>query len=189
LKQRLNLETVLDEQSPTRGNVDYGDSHIRDDFSVNSDESEGTVDDNCLDLRIVEANLNQETIENFLVSNASGRRGGQIDTLVSVDFYDHKLQTTQLASGYRPQYRSQISFKNKMDSYYISQIQKEKVKLEVYMNVPGGRGTVKLGACETLLSELVHKESLVADMVAQKTSVVEKNLFIIADSGITGGMG
>jgi len=97
-----------------------GPSDTRSDFSVNSNESEGKADENYFDLRVIEGNLNQELIESYLRSYGGGISSFKdLITLVSVDFYDHNTKTTQLTQGYRPRYRSQISFKNKMDSFYV----------------------------------------------------------------------
>ena len=97
-----------------------GPSDVRSDFSVNSNESEGQADENYFDLRVIEGSLNEELIDAFLRSYGSREYYFKdLITLVSVDFYDHNTETTQLTQGYRPKYRSQISFKNKMDPYYI----------------------------------------------------------------------
>lgn len=161
-----------------------------DNFSVNSQESfDGDEQENSIDLRILGANFNQAAIENLLkMAYPTGEflRPENINTLVSVEFYNHNIQTTQLASGYNPQYKSQISFKNKMDSHYVRQLGKEKIKFEVHMNLPGGRGTTVLGSCESHTEEFVREETVKAHQITGKPALFDKSLHIIPNFGMAG---
>jgi hypothetical protein len=40
-------------------------------------------------------------------------------TFVTLDFYNHDTETSQLAEGYRPLYNTQFSFKNRVDDFYV----------------------------------------------------------------------
>ena len=77
------------------------------DFSVDPDDLEGAQDENVLDLRVIDGTLDQTMIESCLRSHGAGMSAPKdAMTLVSVAFYDHDTRATQLAQGYRPQYRS-----------------------------------------------------------------------------------
>jgi len=109
----------------------------------------------------------------------------ELMTLVSVDFYDHDTKTSQLTSGFRPQYKSQISFRSEMNSFYIEYLSKNKMKLEIY-SAESGKKALLLGSCDVLLSELVYGERFVADSIAQKPAVIEKLLNIVPSPGLAG---
>ena len=104
------------------------------DFSVNSKDSEGAPEENFLDLRIIDGQLDEELISRYMKSLRGTPSQGEFVTVVTADFYDHDTKTSGLAQGYRPQYRSQISFRNKMDSFYVQYLTKNKMRLEVYVN-------------------------------------------------------
>ena len=109
-------------------------------------------------------------------------------TVVMVNFYDHDTRTTEMCQGYRPKYQSQISFKNKIDSFYIQYLSKNRVKLLVYL-AEGGKNAVQLGTCETLLSDLVYRENIMSDGLGQKPAVIEKWLNVIPVAGFAAGTG
>jgi len=108
-------------------------------------------------------------------------------TLVTVDFYDHATKTTELTQGYKPQYKSQFSFRSEMNSFYVEYLSKSKASLEVHLANGSGK-PIKLGACDILLSELVFGERFIADSLASKTAVIEQHLNIIPDSALTGSL-
>ena len=47
---------------------------------------------------------------------------------------------------------------------------------------------MQLGTCECLLSELVYRENLIADGMAQKGAVIEKQLNVVPAPGISGSL-
>jgi len=47
---------------------------------------------------------------------------------------------------------------------------------------------VQLGTCECLLSELVYRENLIAESLAQKGAVIEKHLNVVPAPGFTGSL-
>ena len=56
-------------------------------------------------------------------------------SLVTVDFYNHATETTQLRSGLTDvNYETQFSFVNKVDNFYVNFLQKNSVKLDVYVS-------------------------------------------------------
>ena len=93
----------------------------------------------------------------------------QLITLVTVDFYNHSTETTQMSEGVRANYQTQFSFVNKVDSFYVTFLQKNSLKLDVY--VSDNSQAKQLGRCEILLRELIESE-ITAD-VNMKTPVIQ----------------
>jgi len=116
-------------------------SDVQEDFEVDQDE-EVKHDENYFDLRVVEAELKQELIESFLKSYGGAAAAHKdFSTVVVVDFYDHDTKTTEMCQGYKPKYHSQISYKNKIDQFYIQYLSKNRVKLLIYL-AEGGKNAV-----------------------------------------------
>jgi len=79
-------------------------------------------------------------------------------TFVSVDFFNHDTETSQAAEGYRPLYNTQFSFKNRIDDFYLQFLQKNCLKLDVYISK--NNAAIHLGHAEVYLRELVERESI-----------------------------
>ena len=95
-------------------------------FSKDSEE-DYSIDENCLDLYITSANYDIECVQNKL--------GLQIDNLmsfISVDFYLHETQTSNLMSGKNPNYNFQLSFKVVVDENFIIFLQDDCIIIELY---------------------------------------------------------
>jgi hypothetical protein len=109
MRQKLGLERGSSSSPPPRagGSGEPGRSDALSDFSVDANDFEGAQDENFLDLRIIDGTLDQKMVESCLRSYGTGMSAPKdAMTLVSVAFYDHDTRATQLAQGYRPQYRS-----------------------------------------------------------------------------------
>lgn len=129
MKQALGHVSSASRQIPTEMGHSFNQGPA--DF-----EEEGEMinkDDNILDLKIMDAVLNQGIINSFL-----GRTSGQVSpsdlmTMVAVDFYNHKTKTSQLTIGTKPIYDAQFSFENRMDGMYINYLQSKRMKIEIYL--------------------------------------------------------
>ena len=97
-------------------------------FSIDSEENnEFAVDENSLDLYITTANFDKNSIENKL--------GIPLDNLMSfitVDFYLHETQTSNLMTGQNPNYNFQLMFKVNVDEHFILYLQDDVINIEVY---------------------------------------------------------
>jgi hypothetical protein len=102
INQKLGLERGTSASSPAPGARAGGrqDPEINDassDFAVDAAD-DGADDENLLDLRIVDGVLDSAMIEACLQAyGAGGLAPKDAMTLVSVDFFDHDTQATQLA--------------------------------------------------------------------------------------------
>ena len=97
-------------------------------------------------------------------------------TFVTIDFYNHDTETSQLAEGFRPLYNTQFSFKNKVDDFYVQFLQKQTVKIDVYISK--NNAAVHLGHAEVFLRELIERETPLQDANTFKTPVIQKPIRI-----------
>lgn len=158
-------------------------------FSYDSNASDGDDDDNFLDLRIMNAYLNEKKVREYLEEHGYGPKSkNDLKSLVFVDFNDHETQYSELSEGFFPKYNTQITFKNKMSPFYLNYLLKEKARLEIYVPGFGGSNNIKLGTCELLLSKLVQANQYVSDHMNSKASVFEEPLVIVPNPQIQGGL-
>ena len=142
-------------------------------FSKDSNEEEITIDENYLDLYITVANFDQEGIQNKL--------GIEVDNLmsfISVDFYLHETQTSNLMSGQKPNYNFQLSFKVIEDENFILYLQDEYIIIELYYLKNNTQTIFATGKIK--LSQLIQIEN------DPKTRVVHGyiEMFYIDDSSV-----
>ena len=97
--------------------------------------------------------------------------GAQFVTLLTVDFYNCPSETTGLAVGFEPNFNTQISFKNKVDKFYLTNLDRGCIKIDCYIS--RNNSAVHIGQSLILLKELLHHELLVTDSQT-KTSMIFK---------------
>lgn len=178
MKQALGHVSSASRQIPTEMGHSFNQGPA--DF-----EEEGEMinkDDNILDLKIMDAVLNQGIINSFL-----GRTSGQVSpsdlmTMVAVDFYNHKTKTSQLTIGTKPIYDAQFSFENRMDGMYINYLQSKKMKIEIYLK--GDSKHQLLGSSELAMTDLIFNEGFGTEI----QPVVQKQINIIPAMGVTGNV-
>ena len=79
-------------------------------FSILTQESDIRPTENILDLRLSSMKLHPLQVNNFLgMKNALP---SQVQTFVTVDFFNHATKHTDLSSGYEPDVSTMFSFKN-----------------------------------------------------------------------------
>ena len=59
-----------------------------------------------------------------------------VQTFLSVDFFNHDSKITDLTEGFNPNYQTVFSFKNKADNFYMKHLDKEAVLVEVFAIPP-----------------------------------------------------
>ena len=79
-------------------------------------------------------------------------------TFATIDFYNHDTETSQIAEGFRPLYNTQFSFKNKVDDFYVQYLQKNSMKIDIYISK--NNAAIHLGHAEIHLRELVERETV-----------------------------
>jgi len=97
------------------------DADTRSEFSAQTQESDIAMDENILDFKIEDAEFDSSAISAIpSVSMSADEINRQFITVVTVDFYNHSTETTQMSEGLRANYQTQFSFVNKVDSFYVS---------------------------------------------------------------------
>ena len=81
--------------------------------------------------------------------------GSQFITLLTVDFFNCPSETTGLAVGYEPNYNTQISFKNKVDKFYLDNMERGTIKIDCY--VSKNNAAVHVGQSQIALRELLSE--------------------------------
>ena len=73
-------------------------------------------------------------------------------TMAAVDYFDHSTVVTELTQGEKPQYYSQFSFFNKMDSFFVENVINNKFKVQFYLDT--NKPNKEIGYCEIFLADL-----------------------------------
>ena len=117
-----------DTEEKNEYNVDLNNRSVYTSITgFSNDSEEFAIDENCLDLYITTANFDVDSIQNKL--------GLQIDNLmsfISVDFYIHQTQTSNLMTGQKPNYNLQISFRVNVDENFLNYLQDDFMVIELY---------------------------------------------------------
>lgn len=128
------------------------------------------MDENILDFKIEDAEFDAQAIAQVpSVQMSADEIDRQFITVVTVDFYNHSTETTQMSEGLRANYQTQFSFVNKVDSFYSNFLQKNTIKMDVY--VSKNNAAVQVGRAEIMLKELIESE-VVSESVNAKTPVI-----------------
>lgn len=120
-------------------------------FSKDETETEFGLNDNALDLYIGEAFF-EEGLEREL-----GFRLANIMSFLSVDFYMHETETSNLISGARPIYNFQLSFKVVVDEHLIHYLESDFIMLDIYYIKDNVQAL--LGKGKIPLQELINVEN------------------------------
>lgn len=59
---------------------------------------------------------------------------GAVQTFVTIDFYNHDTRNSDLAEGFEPNYSTQFSFKNIVDDFYVTYLEKNTVTVEFFLS-------------------------------------------------------
>ncbi len=128
-KDNIQTRPIKESKKEDEYNIDLNNKSVYTSITGFSKDSEEdyAIDENCLDLYITGANYDIECVKNKL--------GLEIDNLmsfISVDFYLHETQTSNLMSGKNPNYNLQLSFKVVVDENFIIFLQDDYIIIELY---------------------------------------------------------
>lgn len=138
-------------------------------FSAVTNESEVKPDENCLDLVIQDAEYYYDSFKSVLDPRDMLLFQKTLITFVTIDFYNHDTETSQLSEGYKPLYNTQFSFKNRVDDFYVQFLQKQTMKIDIYISK--NNAALHLGHAEIFLRELVERETALSD-ASFKTPII-----------------
>ena len=158
LQRKVDATARSRPQSPdTIGRGRLAEIDAMSEFSTKTNESEIRQDENILDFKVEDAEFYLEAFNQVAGLKADQEElSRSLITVVTLDFYNHSTETTQMAEGVRPNYQSQFSFVNTVDNFYVTFLQKNTMKMDVYIS--RNNAAVHLGRCEILLKELVERE-------------------------------
>ena len=130
------------------------------------------MDENILDFKVEDAEFDAQAISAIpSIQMTADEIARQFITVTTVDFYNHSTETTQMSDGLRANYQTQFSFVNKVDNFYVNFLQKNSIKMDVY--VSKNNAAVQVGRAEILLKELIESE-LAAQNINMKTPVIQR---------------
>ena len=153
-----------------RASLVSGDIDARSEFSAATQESEIGTDENILDFKVEDADWDAQAIASVpSVQMTVDEIERKFISVVTVDFYNHSTETTQMSEGLRSNYQTQFSFVNKVDSFYVNFLKKNSLKMDIY--VSKNNAAVQVGRAEVLLKELIESE-IVSASLNSKTPVV-----------------
>lgn len=130
---------------------------VHSEFSVATNETEIRADENILDFKLEDAEYHFDNFSQVPeISHLKEKDGAHFVTLITVDFFNCPSETTGLAVGFKPNYNTQISFKNRVDKFYLTNLERGTIKLDCY--VSKNNAAIHVGRSEILLKELLTKE-------------------------------
>jgi hypothetical protein len=79
-----------------------------------------------------------------------------IKTFVTLDFFNHDTQKTNIITGYDPEFKTLFSFKNNVDDFYLKHLYKDSILAEIF-TIKGSRtrSTEKIGEARLPLAILL----------------------------------
>jgi hypothetical protein len=154
------------------------DIDTQSEFSVMTNESELKTNENILDFVIEGGEFYFEQFRQVLDERELAVHQKTLITFVSADFYNHDTETSQVAEGYRPVYKTQFSFKNKVDDFYVQYVQRQSLKLDVFISK--SNAAIHLGQATVQLRELWERETALQE-ASGKSPVITQTVRVIAN--------
>ena len=92
--------------SPVKAKEGIDKFETQSEFSAVTNESEIKTDENCLDLVIQDAEYYYDSFKSVLDPRDLLLFQKTLITFVTIDFYNHDTETSQLSEGYKPLYNT-----------------------------------------------------------------------------------
>ena len=159
-KEYTNVHKLVDTLPQHNESIRSLDDKITE-FSYDMSESQYHQNENAVDLVMLQGKFDVDAIKNTLgVANEN-----DIMTFITVDFYFHETQTSNLVNGVHPNYNLQLTFKVDEDERLIEYFNDECIIVDVYCllneeHVHFGKGSIQL-------NQLIIKESGVGSRVVK----------------------
>ena len=149
--QRLNF---YDDQSriiASKTEIRLGELMEGGEFVTAEVETEVGTNENIVDLWLGEGEFYQLRLNEVLTrENIS-----ELVTFLTVDFYNHETQVTNICTGVKPYYNIHISFKVTVDDHFLMYLEKGYVTLDAVASKE--QGQISLGSGKIFLMELIKK--------------------------------
>lgn len=101
-------------------------------FSEMTEESALGNFENKLEIVIDRAEFHSNSLVQML--GKSKLNDSTFNTFLTLSFYDHDTQATELKTGFAPSYETLFAFRNKFDDFYIQYLDTQSLKIEVHQS-------------------------------------------------------
>jgi hypothetical protein len=142
------------------------------DFSEMTEETGLDHQENVLDLALDRGEYHVNSLIEML-GNAKIKEDS-FNTFLTVSFYDHDTQATEITGGFAPSYATQFAFRNKFDDFYIEYLDTHTLKIEVYASKVDKPQLIGRG--DILLKDLV----LIDRNISSKKKIIKSNVEIMS---------
>lgn len=132
------------------------------------------TDENILDLWLGEGEYYEIALQQALRDHLA--ETGEYVTFIGVDFYDHETQTTSLCEGLRPYFNIHISFKIKVNDFFIKYLEKDYITLQIHASKGNKHVTFAIGKIS--LKEILSRTSAMAE-ANTRTSMIESAVTLL----------
>jgi Ca2+-binding EF-hand superfamily protein len=171
--QRLNTYDDANRIIGSKTELRVGDWEAAAGEFVEGDTEVGT-DENVLDIWLGEGEYYEIALQQALRDHLA--ETGEYVTFIGVDFFDHETQTTSLCEGLRPYFNLHISYKVKVNDFFIKYLEKDFITLEVHASKGNKHVTFAIGKIS--LKEILNRTSPLAD-ANTRTSMIESAVTLL----------
>ena len=81
------------------------------------------------------------------------------NTFLSVEFYDHDTKTTEVSKGFKPNYSTQLAFRNQIDDFYLNYLDRKLLKVEMFISKSGIAESIGVGFI--VLQDLLRDQEVI----------------------------
>lgn len=124
------------------------------DFSDMTEETTLGHQENVLDVAVDRAEFYSNSLVQLLGNHKV--KEDSFNTFITISFYDHDTQATDICTGFAPSYVTQFAFRNKFDDFYIEYLDTNTLRIEVYLSKVDK--PMLIGRADVLLKDLVFIE-------------------------------
>ena len=164
-EERKALDKQLDElkallASGKGGGIKFDPAGHDGDISVFSEDTVQTIlgpQDNLIDLLVITAEYDKTGLRRVLQDHDVSQLETAISTFLTIDFFSHEPETTMLVAGLQPQFDVQVSYKDKVDRFFIKEVKENAVSITIDVFYPLPDKIIYLGKATIPLKNLVEE--------------------------------
>ena len=113
--------------------------------------------DNLIDLLVTTAEYDKTGLRRVLQDHDVSQLETAISTFLTIDFFSHEPETTMLVAGLQPQFDVQVSYKDKVDRFFIKEVKENAVSITIDVFYPLPDKIIYLGKATIPLKNLVEE--------------------------------
>lgn len=132
----------------------FDEDSMSDAMTARTAEADLGPTENILDLTVFDVEYDQQVIARQIL-NMDHPMESAVQSFLTVDFFNHDTQNTEVKSGFNPKINQKFSFRNNVDEFYLNYLTNQMMLVEVYM-IMGKRGAPeKIGEAKLVLSSVI----------------------------------